>query len=248
MKKKKVVHHHYSSHYSTAPGTGEPPRDLATGQPIGAGVGIDGKFDVARPVKSAAVTADIPLSQQVWIKIGNFANSEAAHSYWNSLRSQNTTFANLHERTEVPFTRPDLTSMEVGPFASAAEGDNACVAIQQNGLNCTKTDTLPPRMINNLPAPNSYIDDHNMPLVNDYDIGNGNWNIQLGSYDSYEEAQSKWNDIAAGNKHLKKIKADIVAANGKYRLRAGNFNSSGKADALCDELRNQGISCIIIKE
>lgn len=76
----------------------------------------------------------------------------------------------------------------------------------------------------------------------------GSWTAQLGSYDSYDTAEAMWKSYSHSNRKLRKLSHEIVPANGKFRLRVNGIKSPAKADALCDDLRSKGISCILVKE
>ncbi len=225
------------------PGQGVPPKDLTTGQPLSMDSG-DGKFDVARPVKSAAL--DIAPA---WVKIDFFPSPAAAHGFLNTFRTQNPIMANYRTRVSAPLTMPEKTTAQVGPFTSQSDLQSFCSAITQSGMNCSAVPSASAapaqKLVENLPAINQL-----SPAAGDAPgyTENGQWLIQLGSYDSHEAAQNVWNDYASENKNLKKVQNSIVAADdGRYRLRAGSFPSSSKADSFCDDLRAKSISCIIIK-
>jgi len=230
-----------------APGVGAPPRDLMTGQPLvqGSLQSSGSKFDVARPVKAegAVVTSSLDKTGSVWIKVDYFQNEAAAHNFWSNLRAQNPDFGSYSMNASTPLTRSNRTTAKIGPFASAAETQSACAVIMQSGLHCAISNAVPERLINTLPSLNTYIDS---PVAGSGE-NKGGWIVQLGSYDSYQDAEEKWDAYAKENHHLSKLENNIIPADGRFRLRAGNFDSSAKADSLCDELRGNGISCIIVK-
>lgn len=226
---RKPIRHHRIP--AATPGTGTPPKDLTTGQPLVLNQG-DGKFEVARPVKSA--DAGGAPATSAWIHVSNFRNDAAAHEFVNNLRAQGAEYAALNLKTNSPLTRPNETTAEIGPFTSDAATQNVCASLAQNGMDCTITGASRPTVALVLTD------------IVGYQQG-GEWIVQLGSYDNEQDAMEKWNDYSKGNKALKKMTRDIVPANGKYRLRTGSFASSAQADSLCDQLRTKSISCIIVR-
>lgn len=221
------------------PGVGKPPADLTTGQPMSAAP-TDGKFEVARPVKS--IDSIIPVADMApaWLKIDNFKDQNAARNFLNELKAQNPSLGGYRTKVSAPYTMPEKTVAQIGPFTNQAEAQALCSAISQRGLNCSMIKSNEPRLIDNLPGINQVA---TAPTYNEQ----GDWIIQLGSYDSYEAAQGVWNDYSNQSSKLKKLPNYIIPTESGYRLRAGNFASSAQADSFCDELRAKSISCIIIK-
>jgi len=80
------------------------------------------------------------------------------------------------------------------------------------------------------------------------------YTVQIASYRSEQEASAGWQTLTAeqagllGNLPHAVAKADLGAEKGVfYRLQAGSFSDRNEAKALCSDLKNHSIDCMVVE-
>ena len=80
------------------------------------------------------------------------------------------------------------------------------------------------------------------------------YTVQIASYRSEQEASAGWQTLTAEQADLLAklphavAKADLGAEKGVfYRLQAGSFSDRNDAKALCSDLKNHSIDCMVVE-
>jgi cell division septation protein DedD len=80
------------------------------------------------------------------------------------------------------------------------------------------------------------------------------YTVQIASYRSEQEASAGWQALTAKQADLlgklphAVAKADLGAEKGVfYRLQAGSFSDRNEAKALCSDLKNHSIDCMVVE-
>ena len=84
------------------------------------------------------------------------------------------------------------------------------------------------------------------------DQNSGVYRVQLGAYGSQTSAEAAWKRVLAANESLVGAltpQYELISASNRrlYRLRLGNIDTRGRADALCLALRDRKQDCIVVK-
>lgn len=213
-----------------------------------------------------------------WAQINYFADEQQAHNFYETIRS---TYPEIADGVRMSVTRPYAyvgkdghVTLKMGPFGTEQDIEMLCASAAQQGLHCvsikegTQQITIssvarPASISPNLPherilsetavdkTPQSegrLFSSPQMVEISQY------W-VQLGSFDSPDDAWDAWRDIKRRHKKaVNKISADVSqpeassALHKLFRLRAGPFGNEGQANALCNKLIKAKEDCVVVGE
>lgn len=225
------------------------------------------KFSVANPMQTynqqPIHEAPDSYSKELWVSVGYFTNQSSARGFWNRMTaSANPIYTKYRMKTKRPVGYNGKVSAEIGPIYNSSEAANLCNQISSEGLSCKVFQSLN-QSSEYSGSRNGIASSRHSNLRNDgfsYDVvgneinsfGYNNWSIQLGSYDTQDVATNIWQNLKSQHRILDDLDYKISkpsggGSNGKLRLRAGSFTSSESAESVCQELRRNFVSCIIVR-
>lgn len=207
-----------------------------------------------------------------WAQINYFTNEAKAHEFYEQFRS---IYPEISDGIRMSISRPYAyanasghVTLRIGSFATLNDIGVICsIAVQHNlhcvsiyeGQNVAPEDTT----ASSANRPHAHVlneitVDKSVPASDSglfHTVDNPVFWVQLGSYDSPDDAWDKWRDI---QKHHKKVvgrtSADVsqpessAAVHKLFRLRAGPFSTQASADFLCGKLSKSGEDCLVVSE
>ncbi len=206
-----------------------------------------------------------PLStEQFWLEVGIFPSEEAAVSHFEAvMRSGNTPPLRMrlvkHGLQNTPFKS---VAIRVGPFDKTQVSQSLCDVFRAGSrLSCRMV-----RDASSIPADTTRrsTSELNRAAIDSNYVVKGHSNyleqqlvywIQLGSYRSQENAVEKWKDLTAVHPELAKLARPDISRPKQgshfgdiFRLRAGPFAQQADAMDICQGLRDQGVSCLVVRD
>jgi hypothetical protein len=222
---------------------------------------------MASSAPATVAASDMPSQSNtlrtLWAHISYFDSQQQALAFWEKFRQANPDFPSVRVRVTTPYVAKQygnpLISLRVGPFGSQAFINELCDSntIDSGDYDCTPVNDVgsapsstQPRMVQAVgTSPGRY----GAPGKG-LEAREGYW-VQLGSYDSQERAQSAWQGMKL--KHaaaLRAMQAQLsTPPQGShetpvYRLRTGPLLSQMAAQELCQRLKTDGASCLVVSE
>ena len=201
-------------------------------------------YQITQVASTGASVVD-NTGQNYWAQLNYFANEAQAQEFYDDFRSANS---NLSDGIRMRVTHPYLhnsskVSLRVGPFVNKEDIASICKTANSSGLHCTTVKEVSTNIASNT---------QKEKLVNN-DLS-GHYYVQLGSFDSYDEALISWETTKKENKKiLGKLKPVIQTPEQNssnspvYRLRTGPFASQQAAYSMCDSLWQAGENCLIVR-
>lgn len=201
----------------------------------------------------------------LWAEVGYFPNQTAALGYWQTLQER---AQDLPEGLRVRVIRPFMShrsgeqvSVRVGPFASADAIRSLCKATEQEQLNCKSVKEFGDSSTSD--GERKRYDSSQRYYQRKFQMENkwkpmgfgasNDYYIQLGAYASPVMAQSDWDSLKSSHEEVfAGVSEQIISprysssSEGRYRLRAGPFGSNVSAVNACEQLRRDGILCVVV--
>lgn len=185
-----------------------------------------------------------------WAQISYFRDEAQAMSFY---RQFSDTYPQFTEGVRVRVTKPfsshsgGKVSLRVGPFAGTDDVHAICGAASRWSARCTVVRDL---------GSSTAAGKGSVPrgIRAEAPAGETYW-VQLGTYDTEEEANEIWDDIKGRHRKLvKNVRSTVTtppsssAARQLYRLRAGSFRSADKANGFCRRLQDVGVDCLVVND
>ncbi len=202
-----------------------------------------------------------------WAQVNYFPDEAQAHYFYEDFRNR---YPDLSDGVRMRVTRPYAyadksghVTLKIGSFASAGDIQDVCALAATRNLHCVsirETGSIQTASATEQENMRTGDPGARKPILDDSFIGQDSvadpvyW-VQLGSYDSPDDAWDKWRTL---QKHFKKAigktSADVAqpqsssAVHKIYRLRAGPFSARAAADSLCGKLAKSGEGCLVVGE
>jgi uncharacterized protein len=105
--------------------------------------------------------------------------------------------------------------------------------------------TSPPRSSVATPAPKPAV---SAPAASPAAISAKGWRVQLGAYDTMQQAENSWYKLEKAHPVLAGMQPYLVKFNGVIRLQYGPFTSKAEADKNCSSVKRAGQDCFVLKQ
>jgi hypothetical protein len=214
-------------------------------------------------VQATQMPSESGAQKTLWAQLGTFPNAQAALAFWDTFRNANPDFPVVRVRVTASYMAiqkgDERVALRVGPFMKHAFINALCTSEQVNDadLECM-------RMTDMGVSANPYLGRD--AQTKSYQAGRygragtgvtaprGFW-VQLGSYQTTEDANRAWNTIKNRNPSvLGTVAANISSpslgshATPVYRLRAGSFTTERTASNVCARLKDANQACLVVSE
>lgn len=191
-----------------------------------------------------------------WAQLSYFHDEYQARSFYQDFHAAYPQFSDgVRVRITRPYsyaTRPGHVSLRVGPFAGIAEIHAICTKAVHYHLRCTVVRDLGSSAATGTPG--AYM--ANPAPVTRLSVSEPNayW-VQLGTYNSSDEAAQAWKTLRAMHHHaLRRVRISVSSPTESsaqvtlFRLRAGPFRNEASADRLCAVLKNAAAGCVVLSD
>ncbi len=222
---------------------------------------------IASSEPASVAPADLPSQTQynrtLWAHISYFDNAQKALAFWEKFRAANPDFPSVRVRVTSAYVAQQVgnsvVSLRVGPFGNLGFINELCEndLIDDEDLTCrnvtdvgSAANSSQPRMV----QPVGFTSGRYGSSGKGLQSREGIW-VQLGAFDSAQKAESNWQVMK--NQHpaaLRAMQAQVSTPlqgsheNAVYRLRTGPFVSQTAAEELCQRLKSDGASCLVVSE
>lgn len=222
---------------------------------------LSNRFNYSTPMQSTQQqqVQQAQGTQELWVSVGYFTNQSSARGFWNRIAGNSGgQYANYRMKTLRPATGSKVTA-EIGPIYSGQEAQGLCNTVSNEGLSCDiKGGLRQSASVNKYgnfisgqrhsdlaSSANSYGTVGEEVASADYNT----WSVQLGTFDSKQAALNSWENLLLQNSVLQGLAHNVSSseASSRQRLRAGKFSSTEAAQSVCEELRRNYVSCIIVR-
>jgi hypothetical protein len=223
----------------------------------------------ARNNNVAFSTAGESSGVAYWAQISYFDDEASAHNFYEEFRN---TYPDISDGLRMRITRPYASAanrggrvtLRVGAFTTITNVDTLCALAGRHGLGCVSvrdTSAAIPSYMQEEKNARHYTPDEveHAKSSNFLDApassGVTYW-VQLGTFDSEDEAWDKWKELKQANKKLVgKTNASVVQPESSFartanvfRLRAGPFSNREGAYSMCNRLTRKGEDCVVLSE
>ena len=241
------------------------------------------RVPLEEPVRKSSVAAvqQHPTTHQTltvggmyWAQINYFSDEQQAHNFYEHFRSE---YPEVSDGVRMTISRPYAyagkdghVTLKMGSFATPEDISAVCAVAAQQELHCVSIKEGSQQItMSSVPSPSLSVSREHIMAETSVDktpapsLGflapqpaepSSYW-VQLGSFDSPDDAWDKWRDIKRRHKKaVNKVSADVSqpdsssALHKLFRLRAGPYGNEGLANALCNKLIKAGEDCLVVEE
>jgi|GEM_PF-989761 len=194
-----------------------------------------------------------------WAEIKYFHNDASAQAFYDNFRNQHSDVADglriqITHAVNSTHAKQEKLALRMGPFAKPEQVKALCNAAISAGYNCTNVKEIASLLPDNSTIAVQDSGQPVNPAVSDIKNLGVYW-VQLGSYNSPDEAWEKWSDVSKSKaKIIGRYAGNVTAPDNSsadvptYRLRTGPFASSTAADSFCARLSQAGENCLVVNE